>query len=223
VVLRRIAEICDQILGPVEEKPDPRWQTKLSPEQIAEIRQKGGPDLSSRDFWHPPIYYYEMYQKGYYEGWVDFPTRAKATWGLIANGVDAIPLAMKMLRSAKAEEREDAGGVLGGIGGYFDTVVPEVVAALEAERDTTARDSLIGALGEMRAKQAIPYLARLILDTETDGDTAFGAALSLGRITRHRFDRSSDAIVSARKWLATHDYATVSNDHDDPESEPDDG
>jgi hypothetical protein len=59
---------------------------RLTPEQVAEIRERRGPDLSSREFAHQAAYFYEMYQEGYHDGRVSFPTRVKATWGLIANG-----------------------------------------------------------------------------------------------------------------------------------------
>jgi HEAT repeat protein len=111
---------------------------------------------------------------------------------------------MKMLRSSTADEREDAGGVLGGIGRYFDAALPDIVASMDTETDPAARDSLIQALGELHNKQAVPYLARVILDPATDGDTAFTAALSLGQIVRRRFDRSGDPVVGAKQWLEAH-------------------
>jgi HEAT repeat protein len=88
-----------------------------------------------------------------------FELRVEAQQGLIASGTAAIPFALRMLASSDAEIREDAGGVLAALGRRED-VVPQVLAALEDERDEQARDALVVALGELRDRRAIPASRR---------------------------------------------------------------
>ena len=91
-----------------------------------------------------------------------YNTRVNATWGLLANGVKAVPHALEMVRSRDRDAREDGGGILGALG-RNPQVVGELVAALDRETDTQARDTFIVALGRMRAKEALPALARFPL------------------------------------------------------------
>ncbi len=105
--------------------------------------------------------------------------RVEATWGLIAKGTDAIPFALDMLKSKYADAREDAGGILGELGGD-ETIVNNVLARLQQESDNQARDSLILALGQLRSRKAIPILREIICNTQEDGDTRWTAIEVLG-------------------------------------------
>ena len=129
--------------------------------------------------------------------------RVEATWGLIAKGADAIPFALEMLKSKYADAREDAGGILGELGGD-ETVVTDLLAQLERESDNQARDSIILALGQLRSRKAIPTLHAIISNTEEDGDTRCTAIESLGRIVRRRFLKQGDPEQAAKDWLAKH-------------------
>jgi HEAT repeat protein len=92
------------------------------------------------------------------------------------------------------------GGVLAALGRRED-VVPQVLAALEDERDEQARDALVVALGELRDRRAIPALEALIRSPDTDGDTRFTATQSLGRLVRRRFDKAEDPVAAAIRCL----------------------
>lgn len=166
----------------------------------------GVPDL--RQFTESAAYYFEFYKqrrrdldKGDVES--SWNKRTLGQWGLIAKGAAAVPYAMQMLKSSDPDEREDAGGILGWLGGD-DSVVDAVLAAAEVESDRTAKDSLVATLGELGSKRAIPFLRRVLTDDDEDPDTADLAAHSLGGIVHRRFDRGGDVIGAAREWLANH-------------------
>lgn len=127
-----------------------------------------------------------------------------ASWGLIASGRDAIPFALDMLRHLKADIREHGAGVLEGLGEQ-SSAVDEVLAALRTETDLQVIDTLVGALGAMRSREALPVLARMLRDPSTDGDTQWQVACSIGRIAGRRFDRKPDPVVAALDWLDTQD------------------
>jgi HEAT repeat protein len=132
-----------------------------------------------------------------------YDRRVNATWGLVANGVTAVPHALEMVRSRDPDAREDGGGILGALG-RNPQVVDELVAALDRETDTQARDTFIVALGRMRAKEALPALARFVRDWDGDGDTRWTAIQSLEKIARRRFDREEDPQQAAIAWLDSH-------------------
>jgi len=129
-----------------------------------------------------------------------FDRRAKAQWGLIACGTEAVPYALRMLASPDADVREDAGGVLGAIGRQPE-VVDAVLDALETENDQQTRDSLVLALGQLGDHRAVPRLAALIRSNATDEDTRFTAVQSLGRLARQHFDRRDEPVAAALEWL----------------------
>src|SRR4051812_30213243 len=133
-----------------------------------------------------------------------YACQVHAEWGLIYSGAAAIPFALEMLKSRVAEARETGAGILGAIG-KDEAVVERLVASLASEVDTTARDSLIVALGELRNRKAIPALASIVKDVKADGDTRHLAACVLGRIVRKRFDKQADPIDAVIKWLDGHD------------------
>jgi hypothetical protein len=56
----------------------------------------------------------------------------------------------------------------------------------------------------MRAKEALPALARFVRDWDGDGDTRWTAIQSLEKIARRRFDREEDPQQAAIAWLDSH-------------------
>jgi HEAT repeat protein len=131
--------------------------------------------------------------------------RVEANWGLISRREEAIPFAMKMLSSPNPDIREDGAGVLAELG-RDERVVDELLRALDKETEHQPRDAMIHALGQLKSRHAIPFLAEVIRDPETDGDTRWDAADALGKIVGHRFDRQPEPISAARHWLEDHGF-----------------
>jgi hypothetical protein len=128
-----------------------------------------------------------------------FELRVHAQWGLIARGKESLPYALGMLRSTDADVREDAGGIVQYVG--RDPIVSKAILdQLVVETDPQAKDSLILALGALRARDAIPVLEAIIHDESADGDTRHTAAESLGRIVRRNFLKQPDPIAAAKSW-----------------------
>lgn len=167
--------------------------------------RSGQPDL--RYYRDPVTRYvrlYEAYLAGLRHGrprarrsWL---LRTHALWGLIASGAPAAAYAASLLRHPEASAREDGAAILGALGGD-DATVDALLAALQAERDNQARDSIIATLGRMKSQRAIPVLARVIEDEAADPDTQSTAVESLGRIARQRFLAHADPVAAARDWL----------------------
>lgn len=130
-------------------------------------------------------------------------------WGLIARGPASIPYAVKLVRSSDRDHREAATNVFCGLRNpeRLPEIVSEIVAALESEDDRLVIDCLLGALGHLRSREAVPILARFILHSTEDHDTRFEAAMSLGKIVNVRFDKKGDdAVQQACSWLLGHGY-----------------
>jgi len=129
---------------------------------------------------------------------------AEATWGLIARGAEAIPFAIRLVRSNDPDLKEMGANVFCGlqIGERAPEVLRHIIAALENETDRLVIDSLIGVLGHLKSRDAIPVLAKFIRDEKEDGDTRWEAAVSLGKIAHKRFDKDGqNAVESATEWL----------------------
>lgn len=134
-------------------------------------------------------------------------------WGLIARGSAALPYAVKLVRSSDRDHREAATNVFCGLRDpeRSPDIVSEIVAALESEDDRLVIDCLLGALGHLRSREAMPILARFILLPTEDHDTRFEAAMSLGKIVNVRFDKKGDdAVQEACSWLLGHGYRSGS-------------
>lgn len=129
----------------------------------------------------------------------NYDRRVLAAWGLIAHARDAMPFALEMLQDRNPEIRADATGVLERLGENPEAV-DALIATVESETELEPLDAAVEALGRLKAKTAVPALARLIRDDRTDGDTQFGAALALGRIAGKRFPMGRE-IEEARAWL----------------------
>ena len=174
------------------------------------VDARGRPDLSG--YTDTAAYYAAMHDQALkamrvagYDARLEFARRVHGTWGLIANGADAIPYAMAMLKSKESDAREDGAAILGEIG-KNSGAVEELVNALESEVDVQARDSIILALGRMKNRAAIPALAALIENENTDGDTQWTAVESLGRIVRKRFLARPEPVAAAVEWLKQHKH-----------------
>ena len=127
-----------------------------------------------------------------------------AQWGLIARGAEAIPFAIRLLRSKDRDEKEMGASVFCGLqmGERAPEVLQHIIAALRNETDRLVIDSLISALGHLKSRDAIPVLAKFIRDEKEDGDTRWEAAVSLGKIVHKRFDKDGkNAIEGATAWL----------------------
>jgi HEAT repeat protein len=129
---------------------------------------------------------------------------AEASWGLIARGAEAIPFAIRLVRSNDPDLKEMGANVFCGfqMGERAPEVLRHIIAALENETDRLVIDSLMGALGHLKLRDAIPVLAKFIRDEKEDGDTRWEAAVSLGKIVHKRFDKDGkNAIEGATAWL----------------------
>jgi hypothetical protein len=135
-----------------------------------------------------------------------------AEWGLIARGTDSIPFAIQMLESKTPEVREAGASVLASVGSD-DEVMGRILETLEAEYHRSAvdhefetLDTLISAVEQMKNKQAIPMLARLVRDANLNGDSRWAAVEALGTLARRRFEKQPDPIAAALEWLEKKGY-----------------
>ena len=176
------------------------------------VDSRGKPDLT---FYTDSAEYYARMHEQYvatvqgqtgpgHEPELAFARRAHASWGLIAKGAAAIPFALTMLRSAEADAREDGAAILAEMG-KGESVVDAILSSLAAETDIVARDALVTALGAMRSKRAVPYIAAIIKDESQDSDSRWNAAESLGRIARRRFHKQDNPVQAALDWLNKHE------------------
>jgi hypothetical protein len=138
---------------------------------------------------------------------VEYSRRVDSQWALGLSGAAAVPYALDMLKARDSTVREDGAGVLAMLGEQ-EEVVSALLETLSTETDLQVIDTVVYALGEMRAKAALPAIAQLVRNSETDGDTRWGAASALGRIVRRRFDRKEDPVVAAIEWLDAHPTGT---------------
>lgn len=172
------------------------------------VDPKGRPDLSQ--YTDPAEYYFGLIQqyvgtmsgrKGPgYEPDLAFRRQVHGEWGLIAHGRAAIPYALRLLKEPSAEAKACGAAILAEVGSQPGVVEALLTALGDADSDE-ARDTIITALGTMRSRKAIPALAALIRSDETDGDTRWTAAESLGMIVRRRFDKAADPVAAAQEWL----------------------
>lgn len=175
------------------------------------LDERGQPDL--RFYTDSLDYYMQMYelhlgalqgkQGPGYEIELSYSRGVHATWGLIAKGAAAAPYALNLLERPVPEAREDGAAILAELG-QDQAVVDKLIETLNAESDITARDSIVLALGRLKNKRAIPWLAAIIRDAAADGDTKSTAVESLGLIVRKRFLKQENPIEGAIAWLDRH-------------------
>ena len=175
------------------------------------VDARGRPDL--RSYTDPLDYYIRMYEQHLgalegkkgpgYEIELAFSRRVHGMWGLIAKGGAAASYAISLLGRSVPEAREDGAAILAELG-RDEGVVDKLIESLNSETETTARDSLILALGRLKNKKAIPSLAAIIRDATADADTQGTAVESLGLIVRKRFLKQKNPVDAARAWLDSH-------------------
>jgi hypothetical protein len=175
------------------------------------VDARGRPDV--RSYTDSLEYYIQMYEQHVgtlqgktgagYEIDLAFSRRVHATWGLIAKGAAAAPYALSLLGRSVHEAREDGAAILAELG-RDEAVVDKLIESLNLETDTSARDSIILALGRLKNKKAVPSLAAIIRDAAADGDTQWTAVESLGLIVRKRFLKQENPVDAAKAWLDSH-------------------
>lgn len=137
----------------------------------------------------------------------------EATCGLVARGDEAIPYAVKLVRSADCDEREAAASVFCGLRNpaRITEIVAAVANALETESNRLVVDSLLVALGQLRSREAIPAIVPFVMNRSDEPDTQFFAAVSLGMIVKRQFHKQgANAVDGARAWLVSHGYVEPS-------------
>lgn len=168
----------------------------------------GRPDLSY--YTDPLTYYVEMHQQSLAsldgpkqsreDAELDYRRRVQAQWGLIAKGSASIAYALSLLKGKQPEAREDGASILAELGSN-ESVVNDLIAALESETDTVARDTIVGTLGQIKSRKAVPVLTTMIRDERENYDSRLNAVESLGRIVGKRFHEQKNPIQAASVWL----------------------
>jgi hypothetical protein len=191
------------------------WLFSLTPrhalkEDAYPVDGQGRPDLSY--YKDSPEYYFGLIQQyigtlegkqgAGYEPELAFRRCVHGQWGLIARGDAAVPYAMRLLEHPVAEAKESGAGVLASLREQ-PGVVDALLKSLDDAGSDEARDTMIGALGALRAKDAIPALARMLRDERTNPDTRWNVAEALGAIARRPFHRESDPVAAALEWLSS--------------------
>ena len=178
----------------------------LAEERIP-CNKNGEPDLSY--YTEPLEHYVDLYTaflntkaKGSTRGQqvLAWKQRVHGTWGLLAKGPDALPFLLTLIRHSNPAAREDGAHLLGEL--KSDTATNDyLLACLQNEDDLVARSAIIGALGKLRYRPAIPALASLILNKDIDIDMRWNAADSLALILGQDFS-GPDKLRNAEVWLA---------------------
>ena len=178
------------------------------PEDKIPVDKKGKPDLS---FYTEPLgYYIDLYTAFLNTRWkgstreqqmLAWKQRVHGTWGLSTKGQEALPFLITLLRHKNPDAREDAAFLLGELK-LEAGIAEQLLACLQTEQDPVAKSATMEALGKLRYRPAIPALAAMILDKETDNDTRLSAIDSLGSIVGQDFS-GPDKLQQAEKWLTT--------------------
>ncbi|RYG25824.1 hypothetical protein EON82_05725 [bacterium] len=175
-------------------------------EDLIRQDERGVPELA--DFDRPLQHYIDMHRQwADYLGGNDFSevvatraykARVYGTYGLIAKGEEAVPYALSLLTSKVSDYREDAAGILRAFEKHPE-VVSALIRATEEETDLVALSALLVTLGRLKAREAIPVVARIL--REGNADTQWDAAEALGRISGKRFGSKPDRVAKALAWL----------------------
>jgi HEAT repeat protein len=104
-----------------------------------------------------------------------------------------------MLASPNPEIRADATSVLNRLRNN-PAAIRALLKVIDSETELEPLDAAVQALGRLRAREAMPSLARLIRDDRVDGDTRQVAAVAFGKIVWKRFE-GHEAIDEALVWL----------------------
>jgi hypothetical protein len=92
-------------------------------------------------------------------------------WGVIARApAQALPYVLQLLRKPVAEGRRAAAGILDDWA-TDATFVPQLLSAADSEQDIETLSVLVGTVGRLRARAALPLLASLLRSPDrVDGD-----------------------------------------------------
>jgi hypothetical protein len=123
-----------------------------------------------------------------------FEQRARAKWALVCRGIESVPYAVQMLRSADPEERDDGRVILELIGGD-DEVVHSLVALLDETSDAELSGYVVALLGELRNAGAVPRLTAIVLDSASDVAVKQAAMRSLGILAQTRLSQGAPSEV----------------------------
>jgi HEAT repeats len=170
---------------------------------------KGQPDLS---FYSEPLrHYIDLYNSFLNTRWegstkeqqnLAWKQRVHGEWGLLAKGGEALPFLLALIRHPNPDAREDASYLLGEL--KKDAHISEqLLACLQSENDLVVKSAILESLGKLRYRPAIPAITSLILSKDTDVDTRWNAADSLGRIVGEDFS-GAGKLEKAEAWLAAH-------------------
>jgi hypothetical protein len=126
--------------------------------------------------------------------------RAHGQWGLIAKRSDAIDYALSLLRGKQPEAREDGAAILAAVS-RDESVLDNLIVALKQETDITAKDTIVGALGKLKSRRAVPALVAIIRNTQEDFDSRLVAVESLSEIVGKRFHEQNNPIQAVNDWF----------------------
>src|SRR5688572_23926955 len=130
-------------------------------------------------------------------------------WGLIARGPgEALTHVLTLLKHPLPEGRQAAAGVLEAWtqrGGNPDLGTHALAAAereaADAEPDPEVLSVLLGILGQLRMRDALPLIARVLrADWAKTGDVDYSAAEAVAEFARESFGRD-DPRGGAERWL----------------------
>ena len=130
-------------------------------------------------------------------------------WGLIARGPgEALPYVLTLLRHPLAEGRQAATGVLEAWtqrGANPDLGTHALAAAerevAEPEPDPEALSVLLGIFGQLRMREALPLIARVLrAPWAKTGDVDYSAAEAVAEIAGESLERA-DLRGAAERWL----------------------
>jgi hypothetical protein len=137
-----------------------------------------------------------------------FEHRARARWALAARGLESLPFALQMLRSADIDERDDARGILARMGSD-DEIVDALLFELRQASEPGVFAEIIVAIGATGNTRVIPVLVAILRDPAVDQPSKFAAIRSLGKLAQRRFDQSDDPLSALNAWLETNGYVSV--------------
>jgi hypothetical protein len=130
-------------------------------------------------------------------------------WGLIARGPgEAFPFVHRLLRHPVAEARQAGVAVLDAWardGGNFEVAAlsaAEQELAAPSQTDIQTLTALLGMLGRVRSKSALPLIARVLrAPNSAMGDLDRSAIEALESISGEQFSQQSEPKHAAELWL----------------------
>jgi hypothetical protein len=137
-----------------------------------------------------------------------FEHRVRARWALAARGLESLPFALQMLRSADIDERDDARGILARMGSD-DEVMDALLLELRQATEPGIFGEIIVAIGATGNTRAIPVLVAILRDPAVDQASKSATIRSLGKLAQRRFDQSEDPLAALNAWLDTNGYVSI--------------